>query len=219
MNPTLSEARLQANKANAQLSTGPRTPEGKAISAANSRTHGLCSKDLVIAPEEQPEFDALQADHFRELKPDNVIEQTLFEQVVAASWNLRRIRRIEAALQDGLDPLAAIKDETLQKQLDRLARHQTRLERSYHRAVKELKALQTERHNRSIMTPAYSTYISPLVDSIQISKRTQDRQIEFRKRTNTTCVPAYFPETRRQTTVQNEPKLVTDRGRTEPREL
>ena len=38
---TLSEAQLAANRANAQLSTGPRTPEGKLISAQNGPRHSI----------------------------------------------------------------------------------------------------------------------------------------------------------------------------------
>ena len=43
-----SPARLAANTANAQHSTGPRTPEGQARSSQNARTHGLTARDLVI---------------------------------------------------------------------------------------------------------------------------------------------------------------------------
>jgi hypothetical protein len=214
MSNTISDARLQANIANAQLSTGPRTPEGKAASAANSRTHGLCAKDLVILPGEQEEFDQLLGGHIKELKPDNVIEETLFDELVLAAWNLRRVRRLQAAVQEGVDPVAALDDEVLQKKLERLARHRTRIERSYHKSMKELRALQTERHNRPTMAPEFPTSISPLVDSTQISKRTQAEQKTVRKtrqsmpsnyETSIYDSQKYFP-TRRRKILQNEPK-------------
>jgi hypothetical protein len=52
-----SDAQIRANQANAQLSTGPRSPEGKERVSQNARRHGLNSH--VILPEDQPEFDAL----------------------------------------------------------------------------------------------------------------------------------------------------------------
>src|SRR6266852_72025 len=51
-----SPARLEANAANAQHSTGPRTPEGQARSSQNARTHGLTARDVLIAPDERDEF-------------------------------------------------------------------------------------------------------------------------------------------------------------------
>ena len=47
----LSEARQTANAANACLSTGTRTAEGKARSSQNARKHGLTAAQLVIAAE------------------------------------------------------------------------------------------------------------------------------------------------------------------------
>src|SRR5438270_9938550 len=44
-----SPARQMANAANAQLSTGPRTGQGKARSSQNARTHGLSAKRLAIS--------------------------------------------------------------------------------------------------------------------------------------------------------------------------
>ncbi len=49
----VSEAKLTANRRNAQRSTGPRTPEGKARSSSNSATHNLRSrKPLELTPED-----------------------------------------------------------------------------------------------------------------------------------------------------------------------
>jgi hypothetical protein len=41
--PTLSAARLTANRANAQKSTGPRTLQGKARSSRDALKHGLAA--------------------------------------------------------------------------------------------------------------------------------------------------------------------------------
>ena len=49
-----------ANQANAQHSTGPQTPQGKATSAQNARTHGLCCKDRLVANEDQLEFEVME---------------------------------------------------------------------------------------------------------------------------------------------------------------
>lgn len=77
------QAANQANTQNAH-STGPRTPEGKARAAANSRTHGPCAKDVIIAnPEEQIEFDELLTQHLAETRPNSSIEQVIFDQVIA----------------------------------------------------------------------------------------------------------------------------------------
>ena len=50
-------AQLLANQQNAALSTGPRTPDGKAASSPNATKHGLSSAFRVLAHEDQEEFD------------------------------------------------------------------------------------------------------------------------------------------------------------------
>ena len=78
------------------------------------------------------------------------IERTLFDELVAAAWKLRRAQRLETELLFQFDDLlASLDDDKLQKKLDNLARHKTRIERTFHRSLKELKALQTNRlqHN------------------------------------------------------------------------
>ena len=46
MSRKVSQKRLDANRRNAQKSTGPRTPEGKAKASANAATHGLSSAHM-----------------------------------------------------------------------------------------------------------------------------------------------------------------------------
>src|SRR6266404_8260539 len=60
-NTMTSEARQIANSANALLSTGPRTDEGKARSSQNARKHGLTSAEIVLAFEDREEFEELQS--------------------------------------------------------------------------------------------------------------------------------------------------------------
>jgi hypothetical protein len=45
----ISERKLQANRANAQRSTGPRTTAGKAVSCRNALKHGILSSTIDLA--------------------------------------------------------------------------------------------------------------------------------------------------------------------------
>jgi hypothetical protein len=51
----VSEKQLAANRANASHSTGPRTPEGKARSAQNSRKHGFTASHFAVVRLEELE--------------------------------------------------------------------------------------------------------------------------------------------------------------------
>ena len=56
----ISEIRIKANRANAQESNGPRTPEGKARVSQNAQTHGLRSRYAVLLMENHHEYQALR---------------------------------------------------------------------------------------------------------------------------------------------------------------
>jgi hypothetical protein len=158
-----SPARLAANAANAQHSTGPRTPEGKTRSSQNASKHGLTARELVIAPGEEQEFQDLLCDFQADVKPQGAIQQILFNQLVAAAWNLRRVRRLESEPCNQDNP----------NELDRLARHHTRIERTFHRSLKELKALQTNAVVHASLPAQLRRDAPPLASANEIAKRTQ----------------------------------------------
>lgn len=132
---------IAANQANAARSTGPRTDAGKARSAQNARKHGLTARHLVIRPDEQEEFNDLQADLTAELDPQGPLEQLTFNNLLLAAWNMQRCRRAETELAaQGPDPLL---DEESGKKQDRISRYFARHERSYYKALKQLQQFQT----------------------------------------------------------------------------
>jgi hypothetical protein len=161
-----------ANAANAQLSTGPRTEEGKRQSSQNARTHGLTAQHPVIPDEDRAAFDQLRAQLLAETKPQGTLQQIIFEELVHSAWNLRRVRAMEAEL-NASAPDALLIDDGPAAKLDRLARHHTRIERAFFRSLRELKALQTDAA-LSLTLPAYfMTIVPPLASRAQIAKRTQ----------------------------------------------
>jgi hypothetical protein len=94
------DKQLQANRANARKSTGPRTQAGKARSRLNSRKHGLTAKMLIIAGENADDFDELRAELLEEHNPQSSLECELVERLAGILWRLRRVPLFEAAIID-----------------------------------------------------------------------------------------------------------------------
>src|SRR5947199_9660187 len=89
----VSEARISANRRNAQLSTGPKTEEGKRRSRANAIKHGLCASTVV---EENVELVQQRAmEWFESLKPQNDFHGWLVDRMPILSVRIRRPDRIE----------------------------------------------------------------------------------------------------------------------------
>jgi hypothetical protein len=96
---------IQANRLNAQKSTGPRTAEGKEKASKNALKHGLLAREAVIQGEDPGEFELYRERMLEELAPAGPVEAMLAERVVGLSWRLRRAERLQnaafAALDDG----------------------------------------------------------------------------------------------------------------------
>lgn len=89
--------RLAANRANAQLSAGPTTAAGKAVSSRNATRHGLLGSRLLLDDEDGAEFDSLCADLARTLTPADAIEEALVARIAVALWRQRRLETAETA--------------------------------------------------------------------------------------------------------------------------
>ena len=136
-------AQFAANQNNAQFSTGPTTPEGKAASSQNATKLGLYAKQAVLlTPQDHAEFQALESAYAYELRPYTPVERTLFSQIVLAAWNIERTNRLEAQLAAtlGIDPLLS-EDKTL----SRITAARNRAERIFHKCLKDLRASQAAR--------------------------------------------------------------------------
>jgi hypothetical protein len=103
-NPVTTLAKVAANRANAQLSTGPRTAAGKAASARNAVRHGLLSAAPVVAGEDPVAWERHRAEVSASLGPVGAMEQQLAARAALLLWRLARVARFEAAtVSAGLD--------------------------------------------------------------------------------------------------------------------
>lgn len=89
------QRQINANRRNAQLSTGPVTPEGKARVALNSLTHGFRAEDAVIPCEDRQEFFDLFAALEAEQAPSGPFEEFAIFELACAQWRLQRLIRTE----------------------------------------------------------------------------------------------------------------------------
>jgi hypothetical protein len=78
--------------------TGPRTAEGKEIVSQNARKHGLTAKTLAVAGDDLPIFESMREELFADLDPVSEVEHQLFEMMLAAQWNLRRVEILESEI-------------------------------------------------------------------------------------------------------------------------
>ena len=96
------QAQILANRRNAQKSTGPRTPQGKAAVSQNAVKHGLLTRQNVISSESQADFDLYREQMLAELAPAGPMESMLAERIVTLSWRLKRAGRIQNQTIDAL---------------------------------------------------------------------------------------------------------------------
>lgn len=172
---TVTEKKLAANRRNAQVSTGPKTEEGKNRSRRNSLKHGILTSALLItqgvSAEDPAEFDELLSSLGRDLEPVGALEQILVEKIAKCCWRERRAHRCEAGLislasatqskEREWDMMlhrerAATTDHCslpLGAELDRILRYETAIHRQLVYAINQLERLQRARKGEHVPAP------------------------------------------------------------------
>jgi hypothetical protein len=138
-------AQIAANQSNAQQSTGPKTPEGKAIAARNNFRHGFTGEFTVLPWEKQDEFnmlmDALRDEH----EPSGLTERILVDKMAQALWLTKRAVMLQHVTFNHELPTC---DDT--KQLALYIRYQTTNERIFSKCLNELLKVRAEKRKQQI---------------------------------------------------------------------
>jgi hypothetical protein len=159
----VSEKQLEANRRNAQKSTGARTAEGQANSSRNNLRHGLTGHISLLPTEDREAHDAFCNELIDSFNPETPMERQLARTIAEDSWRLNRAcamennmfalrrqherREIQIALADAQTFLAHA------NQFNLLTLYEQRINRNLQRNMKLLKELQTERqtqHNQAM---------------------------------------------------------------------
>jgi hypothetical protein len=159
----MSDRQIEANRRNAQLSTGPRTAEGKAAVASNALKHGLTGKQMVLPGENPEDFEAFRSDISNQLNLSGELEAALAERLIADLWRLRRVPALEVALynrgykekpseNDLIIPIRAL--HIYSEIFASLWRHENALKRSLSRTLDDLQRLQEQRASEHVPVPA-----------------------------------------------------------------
>lgn len=130
---------VQANRENAQKSSGPQSEAGRQVSSRNSFRHGLTGHGFALLDWERLEtFDRIKAEFEREHQPATATESVLVERMVQHYWLVQRCISPQTAL------MVDIVDDSTLKAIDTYIRYQTHHQRQFDKALAMLLKLRAE---------------------------------------------------------------------------
>src|SRR5215471_11234392 len=91
-------SKIIANRENAQLSTGPRTEEGKRRSSLNAVRHGLTGRTVVLPGEDALAYRNSVKSWYDEYQPKTTTEAQLVQTLADTAWRMNRIPAHQANL-------------------------------------------------------------------------------------------------------------------------
>jgi len=217
------EAQINANRRNAQKSTGPRTEEGKRVVSQNAVTHGLFAHEAVLKCEDPAEYELHREALLDEFRPVGAMESILAERIVSLSWRLQRAERMQNQAMDCLieeDDLPLGRMATCRwrdniKKIEKLFMHERRIESSMHRTIIKLKKLQiirrTEREDADARRAANAA--APFGLNSDFAKQTQFMQNLIDR---TSCLEGHYDDMANPEAGGNKPnrpaELINSRG-------
>jgi len=148
-----SQRQIDANRRNAQKSTGPTSVTGKAVSSMNALKSGIHAKSLVLPSEKLADLEQLIDDYYQRHQPDSPEATFYLDEVIHCEWLLRRFRTAETQMWQ-YQAQSAYADEQRYPLGKSATGHSTPFSklqyrvdatrRAYHRALKALKELKAE---------------------------------------------------------------------------
>jgi|SRR5215469_1414456 len=140
---TTSPRKIEANRRNAQHSTGPKTDEGKARSSQNSMTHGIFVTKFLngATPETVAEIEELAAGLRDYYKPQSIVEEILLQKIAVETARYGRVLALE-------QPEPGATRAYLLHCLDKTMRYTTSTSRALSHAIKDLETIQAARKAR-----------------------------------------------------------------------
>jgi hypothetical protein len=91
-------SQIEANRRNAQHSTGPTSVAGKAASSLNAFKTGIHAKSLVLPSEKRADLDQLIDQYFQRFHPASPEARLFVDDLIYCEWTLRRLRHAETQL-------------------------------------------------------------------------------------------------------------------------
>ncbi len=167
------DAQINANRQNAQKSTGPVTAEGKAAVSQNAVKHGLFAVQDVVPTENQAEFDSMREQMLADLAPVGAMETLLAQRAFSLAWRLQRAQTMQSQVikdmveshiiheqvnlgrQKPKDPRyapaylalgrVANEDWNGRRLIERLFEYERRIEKSLYKTIAQLQAMKAAR--------------------------------------------------------------------------
>ncbi len=189
-----STAQLAANRANAQLSSGPTSETGKGKSSLNAVKTGLTGRTVLLPGDDAVLYEAHVAEFMKRLAPATDEERSLVQSLADTEWRLQRIPALELGIYAvGRLEFAELfpqEDESVrkqlieakvflayQRQLNNLSIQEGRLRRQREKDSATLRELKGRRSER--MTNATMKYIAAVHDGNGEQWNPQDFGFEF----------------------------------------
>ena len=164
---------IEANRRNAQKSTGPTSATGKAVSSMNALKTGIHAKSLLLPSEKLADLEQLIDEYYKSHNPTTPEARSLVDDLIYGEWLKRRLRAAETQIwaydhQENYrpDPKYPL-GQTAVNRGKAFAQLQWRMEctrRASRQALQELQQLQAQTAPAPVVEPAPKPCVTPTTE-------------------------------------------------------